>query len=280
MRISGAAPPKGPAKKLLPLLCCWTLFPSGFGAKASLKPSEPATGSRDEDPSPGTLQFVGARTGLDAGRWHDIMTLMNRAEPDHWNCITYSGYCEDTNDQPAYPFAIGGASADGGRDTHPDGPEVFKAYDPAKAAGNASLEAALRRLGMNGKLTGSILCIKDSETVVCGKIKGLQPDRAWRPAIWPTFYKVYMGYSVGQARPRGFTSALTIGSLVDTAGNQPASGASGTLPGLLARSGSRTNEGTFLKGFHAKRTLLGMGQMNLRNVDGEIAHVAANWQMK
>lgn len=120
--------------------------------------------------------------------------------------------------------------------------------------------------------------------------------------MWETFYNVYIRYSVEQARQRGFTSALTIGSFVDTALNQGATGDSNTLQGLLARSGSSTNEKTFLKKFHAKRTLvvdtneynqppngknrvkqwdtlLDMGKMNLKNVDAEIAQVT-NWEMK
>ncbi|WP_277347151.1 hypothetical protein [Collimonas pratensis] len=38
--------------------------------------------------------------------------------------------------------------------------------------------------------------------------------------MWHTFYNVYIKYSLQQARQRGFSSALTIGSFVDTALNQ------------------------------------------------------------
>lgn len=69
-------------------------------------------------------------------------------------------------------------------------------------------------------MNGSILKIKDTEKVFCGKINKLQNNDAWREAIWQTFYKVYIKYSVQQARQRGFNSALTIGSFVDTALNQ------------------------------------------------------------
>nr|BAA23489.1 chitosanase [Paenibacillus ehimensis] len=302
MHMSNAKPSKSPARKLLALLCCFTLLASLFGATALFQPSKAAAASPDENFSPETLQFLRDRTGLDGEQWNNIMKLINKPEQDDLNWIKYYGYCEDINDERGYSIGIFGATTGGPRDTHPDGPELFKAYDAAKGAGNPSVEGALKRLGINGKMKGSILEIKDSEKVFCGKIKKLQNDPAWRKAMWETFYNVYIRYSVEQARQRGFTSALTIGSFVDTALNQGATGDSNTLQGLLARSGSSTNEKTFLKKFHAKRTLvvdtneynqppngknrvkqwdtlLDMGKMNLKNVDAEIAQVT-NWEMK
>ncbi|MGF9914791.1 chitosanase [Paenibacillus ehimensis] len=300
--MSNAKPSKSPARKLLAFLCCFTLLASLFGATALFQPSKAAAASPDDNFSPETLQFLRDRTGLDGEQWNNIMKLVNKPEQDDLNWIKYYGYCEDINDERGYTIGIFGATTGGPRDTHPDGPELFKAYDAAKGAGNPSVEGALKRLGINGKMKGSILEIKDSEKVFCGKIKKLQNDPAWRKAMWETFYNVYIRYSVEQARQRGFTSALTIGSFVDTALNQGATGDSNTLQGLLARSGSSTNEKTFLKKFHAKRTLvvdtneynqppngknrvkqwdtlLDMGKMNLKNVDAEIAQVTS-WEMK
>ncbi|WP_246062817.1 chitosanase [Paenibacillus ehimensis] len=302
MHMSNGKPSKSPARKLLAFLCCFTLLASLFGATALFQPSKAAAASPDDNFSPETLQFLRDRTGLDGEQWNNIMKLINKPEQDDLNWIKYYGYCEDINDERGYTIGIFGATTGGPRDTHPDGPELFKAYDAAKGAGNPSVEGALKRLGINGKMKGSILEIKDSEKVFCGKIKKLQNDPAWRKAMWETFYNVYIRYSVEQARQRGFTSALTIGSFVDTALNQGATGDSNTLQGLLARSGSSTNEKTFLKKFHAKRTLvvdtneynqppngknrvkqwdtlLDMGKMNLKNVDAEIAQVT-NWEMK
>ncbi|MDO3675425.1 chitosanase [Paenibacillus ehimensis] len=302
MHMSNAKPSKSPARKLLAFLCCFTLLASLFGATALFQPSKAAAASPDDNFSPETLQFLRDRTGLDGEQWNNIMKLINKPEQDDLNWIKYYGYCEDINDERGYTIGIFGATTGGPRDTHPDGPELFKAYDAAKGAGNPSVEGALKRLGINGKMKGSILEIKDSEKVFCGKIKKLQNDPAWRKAMWETFYNVYIRYSVEQARQRGFTSALTIGSFVDTALNQGATGDSNTLQGLLARSGSSTNEKTFLKKFHAKRTLvvdtneynqppngknrvkqwdtlLDMGKMNLKNVDAEIAQVT-DWEMK
>lgn len=74
--------------------------------------------------------------------------------------------------------------------------------------------------------------------------------------MWRTFYDTYIEYSVQQAQKRGFNTALTIGSFVDTALNQGATGDSGSLEGILSRSGSSTNEKKFMTSFYAKRTLV------------------------
>lgn len=120
--------------------------------------------------------------------------------------------------------------------------------------------------------------------------------------MWHTFYNVYIKYSVEQARKRGFNSALTIGSFVDTALNQGAEGDSGSLKGILAKSGSSTNEKTFMTNFYAKRTLvvdtneynqppngknrvkqwsslLGMGETDLKNADAAVKKVTG-WTME
>ncbi len=302
MHMSNAKPSNSRVKKLLAFLCCFTLLVSLFGGTALFQPSKATAASPDDNFSPETLQFLRDRTGLDGEQWNNIMKLINKPEQDDLNWIKYYGYCEDIKDERGYTIGIFGATTGGSRDTHPDGPELFKAYDSAKGAGNPSVEGALKRLGINGKMKGSILQIKDSEKVFCGKIKKLQNDAAWRKAMWETFYNVYIRYSVEQARQRGFTSAVTIGSFVDTALNQGATGGPDTLQGLLALSGSSSNEKTFMKNFHAKRTLvvdtnkynkppngknrvkqwdslLDMGKMNLKNVDSEIVQVTS-WEMK
>ncbi|GLI09130.1 hypothetical protein YDYSG_51620 [Paenibacillus tyrfis] len=301
MHMSNARPSKSRAKILLAFIC-FTLLASLFGASALFEPSKAAAASPDDNFSPETLKFLRNNTGLDGEQWNNIMKLINKPEQDDLNWTKYYGYCEDIKDKRGYTIGIFGATTGGSRDTHPDGPDLFKAYDAAKGASNPSAEGALKRLGINGKMKGSILEIKDSEKVFCGKIEKLQNDAAWRKAMWETFYNVYIRYSVEQARQRGFTSALTIGSFVDTALNQGATGGSDTLQGLLARSGSSSNEKTFMKNFHAKRTLVvdtneynqppngknrvkqwdtlvDMGKMNLKNVDSEIAQVT-DWEMK
>jgi chitosanase len=68
-------------------------------------------------------------------------------------------------------------------------------------------------------MSGAILKITDDSKGFCGKIATLQHDADWREAMWRTFYKIDIRYSVEQARQRGFDSALTIGSSVDTALN-------------------------------------------------------------
>ena len=120
--------------------------------------------------------------------------------------------------------------------------------------------------------------------------------------MWHTFYNVYIKYSLQRARQRGFTSALTIGSFVDTALNQGASGDSGSLEGVLSRSGKSTDEKTFMTSFYAQRskivdtnqynqppngknrvkewsTLLGLGETDLKNADADVVKVTS-WTMK
>lgn len=71
----------------------------------------------------------------------------------------------------------------------------------------------------------------------CGKIGALQNNAAWREAMWQTFYQVYIRYSVQQARQRGFSSALTIGSFCRHRAEPGASGGADSLQGLLSRCG-------------------------------------------
>ncbi|GKS12273.1 hypothetical protein YDYSY3_32730 [Paenibacillus chitinolyticus] len=258
--------------------------------------------SHDSNFSPATLQFLKSKTGLDGEQWDNIMKLVNKAEQDSLKWTEYYGYCEDIDDDRGYTIGIFGATTGGPNDTGPDGPALFKEYDAVKGASNPSVQGALARIGVNGAMKGSILKINDSEKVFCGKIKGLENDPAWREAMWHTFYNVYIKYSFEQARKRGFNSALTIGSFVDTALNQGAEGDSGSLEGILAKSGSSTDEKTFMTNFYAKRTLvvdtneynqppngknrvkqwsslLNMGETDLKDADAAVKKVTG-WTMK
>ncbi|MCM3342855.1 chitosanase [Paenibacillus sp. MER TA 81-3] len=294
-----------PAKKmtkLLVVLLSFTLLASLSGISAPFQSKAYAATPHDKNFSPATLQFLRANTGLDGEQWDNIMKLVNKPEQDSLDWTKYYGYCEDIGDDRGYTIGIFGATTGGSNDKHPDGPALFKEFDAASGASNPSVEGGLSRIGVRGSMNGSILKIKDSEKVFCGKIKGLQNNDAWREAIWQTFYKVYIKYSVQQARQRGFNSALTIGSFVDTALNQGATGDSGTLEGVLSRSGKSTDEKTFMKKFYAQRTLivdtneynqppngknrvrqwsqlLDMGETDLKNADAAIVKVT-NWKMK
>lgn len=288
--------------KLLVVLLSFTLLASLSGISAPFQSKAYAATPHDKNFSPATLQFLRANTGLDGEQWDNIMKLVNKPEQDSLDWTKYYGYCEDIGDDRGYTISIFGATTGGSNDKHPDGPALFKEFDAASGASNPSVEGGLSRIGVRGSMNGSILKIKDSEKVFCGKIKGLQNNDAWREAIWQTFYKVYIKYSVQQARQRGFNSALTIGSFVDTALNQGATGDSGTLEGVLSRSGKSTDEKTFMKKFYAQRTLivdtneynqppngknrvkqwsqlLDMGKTDLKNADAAIVKVT-NWKMK
>ncbi|GGF93728.1 hypothetical protein GCM10010913_14140 [Paenibacillus aceti] len=262
----------------------------------------PLAEDHDSKFSPQTLQFLKTNTGLDGEQWNNIMKLVNKPEQDDLNWTKFYGYCENIGDDRGYTIGIFGATTGGPNDQGPDGPELFKEYDRAKGASNPSVEGALKRLGINGKMKNGILVISDSDSKFVKKINSLQNDSAWREAMWRTFYNVYIKYSVDQAKKRGFTSALTIGSFVDTALNQGATGGSNSLQGLLSRSGSSKDEKTFMTKFYAERTkvvdtnqyntppngknrvkqwssLLSMGETDLKNADAAIKKVT-NWQLK
>ncbi|MEK4359782.1 chitosanase [Paenibacillus sp. FSL M7-1455] len=276
--------------------------PSAGASEADVQAFAAAAGSHDANFSPETLQFLKANTGLDGEQWDNIMKLVNKPEQDDLNWTKYYGYCEDIGDDRGYTIGIFGATTGGPNDEGPDGPELFKEYDRAKGASNPSVEGALKRLGINGKMKNGILVISDSESKFVKKINSLQNDAAWREAMWRTFYNVYIKYSVEQAKKRGFTSALTIGSFVDTALNQGATGDSGSLQGILSRSGSSKDEKTFMTKFYAERTkivdtndynqppngknrvkqwstLLNMGETDLKNADAAIQKVT-DWELK
>ncbi|KJB87170.1 chemotaxis protein [Paenibacillus sp. E194] len=288
--------------KLLVVLFSFSLLVSMSGISALLPSKASAASSHDDNFSPKTLKFLRANTGLDGEQWDNIMKLINKPEQDSLKWIEYYGYCEDIDDDRGYTIGIFGATTGGDNDKHPDGPTLFKEFDAASGASNPSVEGGLSRIGVNGSMKGSILKIKDSEKVFCGKIKKLQNNDAWREAMWQTFYKVYIKYSVEQARKRGFNSALTIGSFVDTALNQGATGDSGTLEGVLSRSGKSTDEKTFMKKFYDERTkivdtnqynkppngknrvkqwsqLWDMGKADLKNADEAVVKVTS-WKMK
>ncbi|URV27239.1 chitosanase [Burkholderia gladioli] len=273
-------------------------------AGEACKPAKLTKAALDHDAnfSPATLQFLKDNTGLDGEQWDNIMKLVNKPEQDSLDWTKFYGYCEDIGDDRGYTMGIFGATTGGPNDGGPDGPALFKAYDAASGASNPSVQGGLARIGAHGSMQGSILKITDSEKVFCGKVKGLQNDAAWREAMWRTFYSVYIQYSVQQARSRGFGSALTIGSFVDTALNQGADGGSNTLQGLLSRSGNSTDEKTFMTSFYAQRTkvvdthdfnqppngknrvkqwstLMSQGITSLKNCDADIVKVTS-WTMK
>ncbi|WP_245983056.1 chitosanase [Trinickia fusca] len=270
---------------------------------AACKPASLTAQTRDHDSnfSPATLKFLTSHTGLDGEQWDNIMKLINKPEQDSLDWTKYYGYCENIHDDRGYTIGIFGATTGGPNDDGPDGPALFKEYDAVSGASNPSVEGGLSRIGVHGRMSGSILKISDSAKVFCGKINGLQSDASWREAMWRTFYDVYISYSVQQAQQRGFDSALTIGSFVDTALNQGATGDSGSLEGLLSRSGDSSDEKTFMTTFYAQRTkivdthdynqppngkhrvkewstLMNEGITDLKNCDAEIVKVT-DWTM-
>ncbi|WP_047244446.1 chitosanase [Chromobacterium subtsugae] len=274
-------------------------------AGASCRPAaKTAAKAADHDAnfSPATLQFLKANTGLDGEQWDNIMKLINKPEQDSLDWTKFYGYCEDIGDKRGFTIGIFGATTGGPNDGGPDAPALFKAFDAASGAANPSIIGGLNRAGAHGAMQGAILKISDDKKTFCNKIGALQNNAAWREAMWRTFYAVYIQFSVQQARQRGFNSALTIGSFVDTALNQGASGDSGTLAGVLSRSGNSADEKTFLTRFYAERskivdsndynqppngknrvkqwsTLLGMGETDLKNADAAVLKVTG-WQMK
>lgn len=277
--------------------------PGLAGLAQAATPTTAATlDAHDAKFSPATLAFLKANTGLDGEQWDNIMQVVNKPEQDSLDWPKFYGYCENINDNRGYTIGIFGATTGGSNDTGPDGPALFKAFDAASGASNPSIQGGLARAGVHGQMSGSILKITDSASVFCGKIRALQTSANWRAAMWQTFYNVYIKYSVQQARNRGFTSAVTIGAFVDAALNQGATGDSGSLEGMLARSGSSTNEKTFLTSFLAQRTkivdthdynqppngknrvkqwsrLLTDGETDLKNADAEIKKVT-NWVLQ
>lgn len=275
-------------------------MPLNTGAQAST--SAATLDAHDAKFSPATLQFLKTNTGLNGEQWDNIMQVVNKPEQDSLDWPKFYGYCENIGDNRGYTIGIFGATTGGSNDTGPDGPALFKAFDAASGSSNPSIAGGLTRAGVHGKMSGSILKITDSASVFCGKIKTLQNNANWRAAMWQTFYNVYIKYSVQQARNRGFNSAVTIGAFVDAALNQGATGDSGSLQGMLSRSGSSNNEKTFLTSFLAQRTkivdtndynqppngknrvkqwsnLLNDGETDLKNADAEIRKVT-NWVMK
>ncbi|MEK4294506.1 chitosanase [Paenibacillus sp. FSL R5-0923] len=286
---------------LMILLSFSMIFSYGYLSSASQQKSY-AAGNPDSNFSPATLQFLRDNTGLDGEQWNNIMMLVNKPEQDDLNWINFYGYCEDIDDDRGYTIGIFGATTGGSNDTGPDGPDLFKAYDAAKGASNPSVKGALARIGVKGSMKGKILEINESEESFCRKIGNLQNDPEWREAMWKTFYNIYIKYSVEQARNRGFNSALTIGSFVDAALNHGATGGSETLQGLLGKSGSSTDEKTFMTKFYKERTkivdtneyndppngknrvkqwsnLLNMGETDLKGADSAVLQVT-DWELQ
>ncbi|OPA77428.1 chemotaxis protein [Paenibacillus selenitireducens] len=297
-----AKPIRNKTKLFVLTLLSFAVLTSLWGTAPSLQPKVHGASSPDANFPPSILQFLKTNTGLDGEQWNNIMKLVNKPEQDTLNWTKFYGYCEDITDDRGYTIGIFGATTGGPNDTGPDGPALFKEYDAVSGASKPSVEGGLARIGVHGTMKGSILNITDSSKVFCGKINGLQNNAAWREAMWRTFYNVYIKYSVQQAKQRGFSTALTIGSFVDTALNQGATGDSGSLEGVLSRSGSSKDEKTFMTNFYAKRTLivdtndynqppngknrvkqwsslLSMGETDLKNADAAIISVT-NWIMK
>ena len=204
--------------------------------------------------SPATLAMLQSKTGLNAEQWNNIMILVNKPEQDDPNWTKFYGYCENINDGRGYTIGIFGATTGGSNDTGPDGPALFKEFDRVSGASSPSTLGGTARLGLHGKLSSGILTFTDSKSTVYAKVKAMQNNANWRTAMWNTFYNVYIGYSVTQAKNRGFTSALTIGSFVDCALNQGASGDSNALSGMLSKTGNISDEKAFMTKFYQVRT--------------------------
>ncbi len=229
------------------------------------------------------------------------MKLVNKPEQDSLDWTKFYGYCENINDGRGYTIGIFGATTGGPNDGGPDAPALFQAFDAASGSTNPTVAGGLARAGVHGTMNNAILNISDSASVFCGRINSLQNTASWREAMWRTFYNVYIAYSVQQARQRGFGDALTIGSFVDTALNEGATGDAGSLQGLLSKT-SGGDERTFLTNFYAQRDkvvntndynqapngtsrvnewrqLMNMGQFTLKNADAAVVQVT-NWTMK
>ena len=251
---------------------------------------------------PATLAMLTEKTGLNAEQWNNIMKLINKPEQDNLDWVKYYGYCENINDGRGYTIGIFGATTGGSNDTGPDGPALFKEYDKVCGASNPSIAGGLARIGIQGAMSGSILKITESKTAFTNHIKGMQNVANWRTAMWNTFYNVYIGYCVEQMKARGFTTALTLGSFVDCALNQGASGDSGALSGMLSQTGNISDEAAFMTQFYKVRTkvvdtneynqppnganrvkewstLLSKGETDLINCDAQIVSVC-NWVMQ
>ncbi|NIE84426.1 MULTISPECIES: chitosanase [unclassified Burkholderia] len=252
--------------------------------------------------SPATLQFLQTSTGLDGEQWDNIMKLVNKSEQDSLTWTNVYGYCEDIGDDRGFTIGIFGATTGGPNDGDPDGPTLFRNFDAASGAATPSVEGGLARIGATGTMSGPILKIDGKKKDFCAKVNGLQNNPAWREAMWRTFYTVYIQPSVQEARNRGFGSALTIGSFVDTALNQGVDASPNALLGLLKRVPNSADEKTFMNAFHAERSkvvdtshfnqapnglnrvkqwdsLLNEGLSNLRNCDADIVK-ATSWKMK
>ncbi|CDG82438.1 chitosanase [Janthinobacterium agaricidamnosum] len=206
-----------------------------------------------------TLQFLKDTTGLDGEQWDNIMQLVNKPEQDQLDWTKFYGYCEKLGDGRGYTIGIFGATTGGSNDANPDGPELFTAFDRASGTAVPSIAGGLALAGLSAAATpsanGKTIKVTDGPAFIAGVAK-LQDNLAWQDAMWKTFYKVYIQYSVQQASQRGFADALTIGSFVDTALNQGADGGKNTLEGLLKRTSTSTDEVTFLTDFYAKRALV------------------------
>lgn len=284
---------------------CTTASVSNVATTSAITPrlaAAPDTNPHDANFSPATLKFLHDNTGLNGEQWDNIMKLVNKPEQDSLDWPKFYGYCENIGDQRGYTMGIFGATTGGPNDDGPDGPALFTEYDALSGSSSPSVAGAFKRIGVHGSMKGAIIKITDSAKTFCGKINQLQSDPVWREAMWRTFYNVYIKYSITQAHNRGFTDALTIGAFVDTALNQGASGDSGSLEGVLSRSGSSHDEKTFMTAFYAQRSkivdtndynqppnglhrvqewssLMNLGDWTLINVDSAVVKVTS-WTMK
>ncbi|ODP32856.1 chemotaxis protein [Pandoraea sp. ISTKB] len=273
-------------------------------AGAACKPPKLTADDLDHDGhfSPATLQFLKDKTGLDGEQWDNIMKLINKPEQDSLQWTQVYGYCEDIQDDRGVTIGFFGATTGGPNDGDPDAPLLFKNFDEASGAEVPSVEGGLARIGVSGTMVGPILKIAGGTPAFCASVSALQGNEAWREAMWRTFYDVYIQLSQREAQSRGFSSALTLGSFLDTALNQGADGGKNSLMGLLSRVPTSTDEKAFMASFHAERakvvntqhfnkspngtnrvkqwsTLMIEGLSSLKNCDADVVK-ATSWTMK
>jgi chitosanase len=256
--------------------------------------------------SPATLTFLKANTGMDAEQWNNVMRMVNKSEqddPSFSGWVKYYGYCQNIGDGRGITMAIQGATTGGPNDGGPDGPGLFLLFNKYNGASKPSIAGGLANAGVKAVMSGAILKIQESDSAFCAKINALENNAAWRAAVWESFYDNYISYAVQQAKKRNFDDALTIGAFTDAALNQGATGGSGSLEDMLSKSGSSTNEVTFMtafsklrekvagtqdfnsppiNGYHRAKMWLDLytyGAYTLTNVDSEVATVSS-WTMQ
>ncbi len=223
--------------------------------------------------SPATLTFLESKTGLDAEQWNNIMRLVNKSEeddPSFSGWVKYYGYCQNLGDGRGITMAIQGATTGGPNDGGPDGPGLFELFNKYNGASNPSIAGGLSDAGVKATMDGAILKIGESDSAFCAKINALENNANWRAAVWESFYDNYISYAVQQAKQRNFNDALTIGAFTDSALNQGTTDSTGSLQDMLSKSGSSTNELTFMTAFSKLReTVAGTQDFNSPPINGK-----------